>query len=140
MPCAVERVGFQLCQCLIRRTAVEVAPVLVVGVNLLSKTQSRFRIVGDKQSNSLSATLDTSGGVDTRTYLIDEVADIDGLAFDTGDLHDGLQTHGREGIDGTQAVESEDTVLARHGHDVAGDTHRQQRQQLIYLLRVDVTP
>ena len=92
--------------------------------------------MADEQPYRFSAALDTSGGIDTRTYLIYEIADGDGLSLYPRDLHDRTDTFRRHGIQGTQAIESQDAVLARNGHYIRGDGHRQERQESVHLLHI----
>ena len=124
----IHRIFFQLLQRLIGGLAVIIAAILVIGIDILCKPQSGFGIVRNEESNRFRTALDTSGGINTRTYLIYQVADCDGLAFYPRHSHDGLQTNRRLGIECAQTVKSENTVLTRYRHDIAGNGHRQQGQ------------
>ena len=122
-PLCVMRILCQLLQSFVSGLRIKIPTVLVIRIDILRKAQSGFCIVGDEQPNGFRSALDTSRCIDTRTDLIDEVTDRNGLAFYPRHFHDGLQSHRRLRIDSTQSVESQDAVLSRHRYDIAGDRH-----------------
>ena len=109
---------------LVRRLRVEIAAVLVIGVDVAGELQSLLFVIGDEQTHGFRTALDTSCRIDTRTELEDEVGHAHALALDTRHMHDGFHTHGWHGVECPQTVESQNPVLARHGDDVAGYAHR----------------
>ena len=140
MPACIHRILCQLPQGFIRRLGVKIPPVLVIRIDVLRKAQRCLRIIRDQQSDCFRPALDTPGGIDTGTELKHQVIHCYRLAFDSRYPHDSLQTDRREGIDGTQAVESQNPVLSSHRHDIAGNRHSQQRKQLIDLLHIQSAP
>ena len=134
--CRIHRVFLELRKGFVGRLGIIITAVLVIGIDLLGEPQSSLCVMTDEQPHRLRAALDTSGGIDTRTDLIDQVADGDGLTLYTRYLHDCADALGRHRVQRTQAVERQNTVLARHGHYIRSDRHRQERQEPIDLLHV----
>ena len=134
--CRIHRVFLELRKGFVGRLGIIITAVLVIGIDLLGEPQSSLCVMTDEQPHRLRAALDSSGGIDTRTYLIDQVADGNRLALNTRYLHDRADALGRHRVQRTQAVESQNTVLARHGHYIRSDGHRQERQEPIDLLHV----
>ena len=85
--------------------------------------QCLLHILLYQQVYGLRTVLHASAGIDTRSYLEDDIAHGEFTTCQSANLDDSLQTHRWVLVQLLQSVEGHDAVLARHGYDICGDTY-----------------
>ena len=82
-----------------------------------------------QQIHAFLAILHTSGGIDSRTNLEDDIAHAQLSAVQTADVDDGFQSDARVGVEQFQAMESQDSVLIYYRHDICSNAHCTEVEQ-----------
>ena len=106
---------------LLSHLLVDILALLVVFVDQIRFSQGLVEIAFYQQVDSFGTVLHTSGGVDTRSDLEDDIAHRDLTASQSTDLNNGLQSYRGVGIELFQSVEGQDAVLAHDGYDICGN-------------------
>ena len=108
---------------------VDVLALLVVLIDMLGLAQCLVNVFLHEQVHAFLTVLHTSGGIDARSNLEDDVAHRDVAAAESTDVDDGFQAHTGILIENLQSVESENAVLINHRYHIGGNAHGAEVQQ-----------
>ena len=123
LQCHDDAVGF------LRHGLVQVLALLVVLVDLLGQLHGLLLVPFDEECYGLAACLHTSGCVDARPYLEDDVPQGNLPAPESAHLHERLDAGAGSAVELAQAVVGQDAVLAHDGHDVGSDADGTEVEQ-----------
>ena len=116
---------------------VKVFAGFVILIDLSGLFQSNREVLFRQQIYRFLAVLDTSGGIDTRTYLEYYIADGDFFFRQSAYVDNGLQPYARITVELFQTVIGKYAVLSHNRYDVRGDADCHQVQQRNQMMKFD---
>ena len=108
---------------------VDILTLLIILIDMTGLAHGSIKVFLYQQIDTFLSVLHTSGGIDTRTNLKDDITHGDLTPAQSTDVDNGFQAYRRVLVELFQAVEREDTVLIHHRHKVGSDTHRTEVEQ-----------